>query len=103
MSALAADAASSAPVLEVEDLHTEFHLRTANVKAVDGVSFHVNPGECVGLVGESACGKTTVGLSIMKLLPNVGHIAGGSIRLFGRDLAPYDERQMRTVRGTRSG
>ncbi len=103
MSALAADAASSAPVLEVEDLHTEFHLRTANVKAVDGVSFHVNPGECVGLVGESACGKTTVGLSIMKLLPNVGHIAGGSIRLFGRDLAPYDERQMRTVRGNEIG
>jgi oligopeptide/dipeptide ABC transporter ATP-binding protein len=96
---MAADGAPYAPVLEVENLHTEFHLRTATTKAVDGVSFHVNPGECVGLVGESACGKTTVGLSIMKLLPNVGHITGGSIRLFGRDLAPYDENQMRTVRG----
>ena len=103
MSALAADVASPTPVLEVENLHTEFHLRTANVKAVDGVSFHVNPGECVGLVGESACGKTTVGLSIMKLLPNVGHVTGGSIRLFGRDLAPYDERQMRAVRGNEIG
>ncbi|MGP8066273.1 MAG: dipeptide ABC transporter ATP-binding protein [Acidimicrobiales bacterium] len=103
MSALAADVASPTPVLEVENLHTEFHLRTANVKAVDGVSFHVNPGECVGLVGESACGKTTVGLSIMKLLPNVGHVTGGSIRLFGRDLAPYDEREMRAVRGNEIG
>ena len=103
MAALAADGASPTPVLEVENLHTEFHLRTANVRAVDGVSFHVNPGECVGLVGESACGKTTVGLSIMKLLPNVGHITGGSIRLFGRDLAPYDESQMCDVRGNEIG
>ena len=103
MSAMTADGASHAPVLEVENLHTEFHLRTANVRAVDGVSFHVNPGECVGLVGESACGKTTVGLSIMKLLPNVGHVTGGSIRLLGRDLAPYSENQMRTVRGNEIG
>ena len=103
MSALAADGTSLTPVLEVENLHTEFHLRTANVRAVDGVSFHVNPGECVGLVGESACGKTTVGLSIMKLLPNVGHVTGGSIRLFGRDLAPYDESQMCDVRGNEIG
>jgi peptide/nickel transport system ATP-binding protein len=103
MSAMTADGASDAPVLEVENLHTEFHLRTANVRAVDGVSFHVNPGECVGLVGESACGKTTVGLSIMKLLPNVGHVTGGSIRLLGRDLAPYSENQMRTVRGNEIG
>ena len=103
MSALAADGTPLTPVLEVENLHTEFHLRTANVRAVDGVSFHVNPGECVGLVGESACGKTTVGLSIMKLLPNVGHVTGGSIRLFGRDLAPYDESQMCDVRGNEIG
>jgi oligopeptide/dipeptide ABC transporter ATP-binding protein len=103
MSAQDADVAPPTPVLEVENLHTEFHLRTANVRAVEDVSFHVNPGECVGLVGESACGKTTVGLSIMKLLPAVGHVTGGSIRLFGRDLAPYDERQMRTVRGNEIG
>jgi oligopeptide/dipeptide ABC transporter ATP-binding protein len=103
MPASGADKTAPSPVLAVENLHTEFHLRTANVKAVDGVSFHVNPGECVGLVGESACGKTTVGLSIMKLLPNVGHVTGGSIRLFGRDLAPYDERQMRLVRGNEIG
>jgi len=88
-----------AAVLDVEDLHTEFHLRTANVRAVEGVSFRVNPGECVGLVGESGCGKTTAGLSIMKLLPAVGHVTGGEIRLDGRDIAPFSEKQMREVRG----
>ena len=61
-------------VLEVDGLRTEFHLESANVVAVDDVSFSVGQGECVGVVGESGCGKTTIGLSIMKLLPNVGHI-----------------------------
>ena len=71
--------AMSAPVVvEVEDLHTEFVFRSSTVKAVDGVSLSVRAGECVGLVGESGCGKTTTGLSIMKLLPNVGHITGGA-------------------------
>jgi peptide/nickel transport system ATP-binding protein len=86
-------------VLEVENLQTEFHLRSANVKAVDGVSFSVAEGECVGLVGESGCGKSTTGLSIMNLLPNVGHITGGSVRLLGRDLLSLPEREMRKVRG----
>jgi ABC-type oligopeptide transport system ATPase subunit len=52
-------------VLEVENLRTEFHLRAGPVRAVDGVSFTVQAGECVGLVGESGCGKSTTGLSIM--------------------------------------
>jgi oligopeptide/dipeptide ABC transporter ATP-binding protein len=89
----------SAPVLEVEELRTEFHLRNASVGAVDGVSFSVRTGECVGLVGESGCGKTTVGLSVMKLLPNVGHITGGAVRLNGRDLVRLAESDMRRVRG----
>ncbi|MGD0285005.1 MAG: ABC transporter ATP-binding protein [Acidimicrobiales bacterium] len=87
-----------ANVLEVVDLHTEFHLRTANVRAVDNVSFSVAEGECVGLVGESGCGKSTVGLSIMKLLPNVGHITAGSILVGGKDIVPMTERQMQDVR-----
>src|SRR6059058_1237636 len=86
-------------VLEVENLRTEFHLRSGTVGAVDGVSFTVGAGECVGLVGESGCGKSTTGLSIMKLLPNVGHVVGGSIKLLGRDLGPLSERQMQHVRG----
>jgi peptide/nickel transport system ATP-binding protein len=86
-------------VLEVEDLRVEFHMRTANVKAVDGVSFSVEQGECIGIVGESGCGKSTTGFSIMRLLPNNGHISGGRITLNGRDLAPLSEKEMRRVRG----
>ena len=90
-------------VLEVEGLRTEFRLKRANVVAVDGVSFHVDQGECVGVVGESGCGKTTVGLSIMKLLPNVGHVIGGKITLLGQDLAPLTEKEMCKVRGNDVG
>jgi len=86
-------------VLEVENLRTEFHLRSGVVGAVDGVSFSVGAGECVGLVGESGCGKSTTGLSIMKLLPPVGHVVAGSIKLNGRDLGPLSEGEMRRVRG----
>ena len=90
-------------VLEVENLTTEFHLRRSNVVAVDGVSFHVDEGECVGVVGESGCGKTTTGLSIMRLLPDVGHITAGSVRLLGRDVAPLSEKDMCKVRGNDVG
>lgn len=90
-------------VLEVEGLRTEFHLRRSNVTAVDDVSFHVDEGECVGVVGESGCGKTTTGLSIMKLLPNVGHIAGGKITLLGRDIVPLGEKEMCKIRGNDVG
>ncbi|HEV2360271.1 MAG TPA: ABC transporter ATP-binding protein, partial [Acidimicrobiales bacterium] len=86
-------------VLEVEDLRTEFHLRTSTVGAVDGVTFSVRPGECVGLVGESGCGKSTTGLSIMRLLPPVGHVVGGHLRFQGQDLAQLDDEQMRHIRG----
>jgi oligopeptide/dipeptide ABC transporter ATP-binding protein len=88
-----------APVLDVRDLRTEFHLRHGSVVAVDGVSFSVEEGECVGIVGESGCGKSTTGFSIMRLLPGNGHVTGGSVTLLGRDLAPLDEREMRKVRG----
>ena len=71
--------------------------------AVDDVTFHVDGGECVGVVGESGCGKTTVGLSIMKLLPPVGHVIDGSIRLLDQDLAPLTEKQMCRVRGNQVG
>ena len=87
------------PVLRLQDLRTEFHLREGSVVAVDGVSFDVDEGECVGVVGESGCGKSTTGLSIMRLLPNNGHLTGGSVTLLGRDLAPLDEKEMRSVRG----
>jgi peptide/nickel transport system ATP-binding protein len=91
--------ALDAVVLEVEDLRTEFRLRSATVRAVDGVSFQVGAGECVGLVGESGCGKSTTGLSILRLLPNVGHVTGGTVRLAGRDLMSLREEEMRRLRG----
>jgi len=74
-------------------------MRSGVVTAVDDVSFDINPGECVGLVGESGCGKSTTGLSIMRLLPPNGRLAGGSIELLGRDLAPLSEKEMHSVRG----
>lgn len=87
------------PVLQVRDLRTEFRMRSGSVVAVAGVSFDVDEGECVGVVGESGCGKSTSGLSIMRLLPANGHVTGGSVTLLGRDLAGLDEREMRAVRG----
>jgi peptide/nickel transport system ATP-binding protein len=87
-------------VLEVSNLRTEFHLRKATVGAVDGISFSVAPGECVGLVGESGCGKSTAGLSIIQLLPNVGHIVGdSSIKLNGRELVGLGEKDLQKIRG----
>jgi peptide/nickel transport system ATP-binding protein len=74
-------------------------MRTASVVAVDGVSFEVNQGECVGIVGESGCGKSTTGFSIMRLLPGNGHLTDGRILLNGRDLAGLSEKEMRQVRG----
>src|SRR6202161_1058707 len=90
-------------LLEVEGLTAEFRLKHSSVVAVDDISFHVDEGECVGVVGESGCGKTTTGLSVMRLLPNVGHITGGSVRLLGRDVAPLSEKEMCQVRGNEIG
>src|SRR5437870_9319442 len=87
------------PVLEIEDLRTYIRQRNNLVRAVDGVSLRVEQGETLGLVGESGCGKTMTAMSIMKLLPNGGYIAGGSIRLAGVDIVPHDEDDMRKLRG----
>jgi peptide/nickel transport system ATP-binding protein len=92
-------APTEASVLEVTDLRAEFRMRTANVVAVDGVSFSVARGESLGLVGESGCGKTTTGLAVMRLLPNNAYLTGGSVVLNGRDLATLSEKQMEGVRG----
>jgi peptide/nickel transport system ATP-binding protein len=92
-----------ANVLEVKNLRTDFHLKSSTVTAVDDVSFEVGQGECLGVVGESGCGKTTIGLSIMRLLPNVGHVVGGSVSLMGQDLAKLSEKEMNKVRGNQVG
>jgi oligopeptide transport system ATP-binding protein len=88
------------PLLEVDDLHTRFATRHGVVHAVDGVSFSLEAGETLALVGESGCGKSATALSIMGLLPGPrGRIERGAIRLDGRDLTQMDERQLDEVRG----
>jgi oligopeptide/dipeptide ABC transporter ATP-binding protein len=87
-------------ILQVEDLQTSFFTRAGEFKAVGGVSFHVREGETFGLVGESACGKTVTGLSLLRLLPEpAGRIIGGSIILDGIDILKLSKKQMREVRG----
>jgi oligopeptide/dipeptide ABC transporter ATP-binding protein len=91
------------PLLRVSDLRTYyFGFRgTRVVKAVDGVSFSVEPGETVGLVGESGCGKTTTCHSIVRLLAPSGRIVSGSIELEGEDLVMKSQAEMRRIRGRR--
>jgi peptide/nickel transport system ATP-binding protein len=87
------------PVLQVAGLRTEIRRQGVTVHAVDGVSLEVRAGECLGLVGESGCGKTMTARSIMRLLPRGGVITGGSVVLAGTELMELSERDMRAVRG----
>jgi peptide/nickel transport system ATP-binding protein len=91
------------PLLQISDLHTQIRRRGAIVRAVDGVSLTVGPGECVGLVGESGCGKTMTARSVMRLLPPGGAITAGSIVLGGAELTTLSERDMQAVRGREIG
>jgi peptide/nickel transport system ATP-binding protein len=86
-------------LLEVENLQTHIRLRTATIRAVDGVSLNLSAGETLGIVGESGCGKSMTALSIMRLLPHGGEIIGGKVRLNDRDLLTLPGSQMRQVRG----
>ena len=88
-----------APVLEITDLSTHIQLSRSVVQAVGNVDLHIEPGETLGLVGESGCGKSMTGLSIMRLLPPGGRIVGGSIKLEGRELAALPEAELRKLRG----
>ena len=94
--------AEPAHLLEVEDLRTEFVTEEGIVRAVDRVSFSIDEGEIVGLVGESGCGKSVTNLSILGLLPKPqGRIAGGRVVFGGRDLVGLPERALRDIRGNR--
>jgi peptide/nickel transport system ATP-binding protein len=87
-------------LLDVKDLQTEFRTGAGIVRAVDGVSWDVKPGETVALVGESGCGKSVSALSVMRLVAApAGRIVGGQILFKGRDLLGLSEDEMRKIRG----
>jgi oligopeptide/dipeptide ABC transporter ATP-binding protein len=89
-------------LLRVIGLKTYFFVRRGTVKAVDGVSFFLKRGETLGLVGESACGKSVTGLSILRLVPDPpGKIVGGRIFFEGEDLLSKSEEEMRKIRGSK--
>jgi peptide/nickel transport system ATP-binding protein len=91
--------AKDKPILEVEDLHTYFFTDKGVVHAVDGVSFHVQAGETLGIVGESGSGKSVTASSVMRLVAPPGKIVGGKIRLGGRDIESLPDDQVRALRG----
>jgi len=87
------------PLLDVRDLRTEFPTSDGIVHAVNGISYTVMPGEAVGIVGESGCGKSISALSLLNLVPKPGRIASGQVLFEGKDLRTYSEDQMRKIRG----
>ena len=90
-----------APLLSVEGLQTHFETGQGVLRAVDGVSFSIERGEVLGLVGESGCGKSVTSLSIMRLVPPPGRVAAGRVLFEGEDLLAKDAEAMRRVRGAR--
>ena len=87
------------PVLDVSDLRTWFHTREGIARAVDGVDFSLNPGEVLGVVGESGCGKSVMSLSVMGLVPKPGRVESGKVIFKGRDLLKMRPRQLEKIRG----
>src|SRR5437667_8679481 len=94
------EASANGKLLSVKDLRTYFETEDGTVKAVDGVSFEVKPGETLGIVGESGSGKSVANLSILRLIPApAGKIVSGSIEFQGRDILKLSSREMRDLRG----
>ena len=92
--------AHDGPILEIDSLKTYFHTRDGTVRAVDGVSIHVDRGETLSIVGESGCGKSVTAMSVLRLLPvPPASIEGGRILFDGEDLLQVSEERMRDIRG----
>jgi peptide/nickel transport system ATP-binding protein len=87
------------PLLEVENLQTHFATPDGIVRAVEGLTFHIDPGETVGIVGESGCGKSVTSMSILRLIQEPPGKIAGTIRFQGRDLLKATQQQMRDIRG----
>ncbi|MBU8919166.1 ABC transporter ATP-binding protein [Neobacillus sp. 114] len=88
-------------LLEVKNLHTHFYTENGVVPSVNGVSFSINKGETVGIVGESGCGKSVTSLSILQLVDESGKIVNGEILFEGEDLTSFSKKQMRKIRGNK--
>jgi len=86
-------------LLDVRNLEITYALRNSEVVAVHDVSFSISPGECLGVVGESGCGKSTIGMAIMQLLATNGRISAGEISLNGQNLVGIPDKEMRKFRG----
>ena len=93
--------ASGDALLTVDDLRVEFRTRRRTLRAVEGVSLEVRGGEFVGIVGESGCGKTVTGLSILRLLPKTAVVTSGRLEFEGRNLLELPPKRMRQIRGRR--
>jgi oligopeptide transport system ATP-binding protein len=90
------------PLLDVKNLRTQFFTQDGVVKAVDDVSFHIMPGETLGIVGESGCGKSITAMSIMRLIPSPpGKIVGGQILFDGEDVMKMSDEEVRSIRGNK--
>ncbi|SEO28390.1 peptide/nickel transport system ATP-binding protein [Salinihabitans flavidus] len=87
------------PILEIDKLSISFFTRLREIPAVMDFTVHVQPGEAVGLVGESGCGKSTVALGVMRDLGKNGAIVGGSVKFKGRDMADLNDEELREIRG----
>ena len=92
---------SVTPILEIENLHISFHTRAGEIPAVMDYSCKVMPGEALGIVGESGCGKSTVALGIMRDMGNRGRIKSGKIKFKGRDMGEMSEAELRDLRGSK--
>ncbi len=92
---------TTGPVLQVKDLTMHYQTRQGTVKAVDGISFELARGEVLGLVGESGCGKTSIAVTLMKLLPDNALILKGQVLLDGQDLMTMDDTTLRKYRWRR--
>ena len=92
-------AARREPILSVEDLHVQFWTGRGTVHAVNGISFDIAPGETLGIVGESGCGKSVTSLALLGILPRAGKVTRGTAAFGGRDLLKLKDEQLRSIRG----
>src|ERR1700752_1650093 len=96
-----ATAKSSTPVLELDNARISYFTRAGEINVIPAVSFKLNQGEAIGLVGESGCGKSTVAFAIMKYLGGAGRLTGGRILFEGRDMSKMSDSDLRSIRGRR--